>query len=240
LGHVDSLIGRYSQGYEQMLVGLDMWRALGDPQSIALALNFLVTTLIKLGAFQEAETYMYESIALCEQSKNHWGRGTAYRYLGLTCIAEGQYAEAQAHLIKSLEIFGEFAVGWDIARTLTYLGDAAMLAGDVPEAGKIFREALQSAVEAQAIPIALDALLGLGNLHAQTGEPESALLLCSYVIEHPSSEEETRNRAEQLRAALESKLGAKQSAAALTAATEKTFGLIVKAALETTSGNLQE
>jgi predicted ATPase/DNA-binding XRE family transcriptional regulator len=234
LGHVDSLIGRYSQGYEQMLLGLNMWRVLGDPQSIALALNFLVTTLIKLGRFQEAEIYMYESIALCEQSKNHWGRGTAYRYLGLTCIAKGQLLEAQAHLMKSLEIFGEFAVGWDIARTLTYLGDVAMLAGDAPEAGRIYREALRSSVEAQAIPIALDALLGLGNLQAQTGKPESALLLYDYVIGHPSSEADTRNRAEQLGAALEAKLGTKQRAAAITAANEKTIEMIVKEALEIT------
>jgi hypothetical protein len=64
-------------------------------------LNFLIPTLNKLGRFEEAKAYMYESITLCEQSKNRWGMGTAYRYLGLTCLAEGQLVEAQAHLLKT-------------------------------------------------------------------------------------------------------------------------------------------
>lgn len=236
LGHVDSLIGRYSQGYGQMMVGLNMWRALGDPQSIALALNFLVTTLIKLGRFQEAETYMYESIALCEQSRNHWGRGTAYRYLGLTYIAKGQLPEAQVHLLKSLEIFGEFAVGWDIARSLTYLGDVAMMAGNFPEASKYYRDALQSSVEAKAFPITMDALAGLGNLQAQIGEPELAVMLCDLVLNHSSSEEETRSRAGQLLASLQSILRPEQVKTAQAIARNKPFDLMVKEALEMAEG----
>jgi len=161
LGHVESLLGHYAQWYEQMMDGLATWRELGDPQVIALGLNFLVTTLIKLGRFEEAKTFMQESIALCEGSKNQWGKATAYRYLGLAYLAEGQFTEAQIHLLKSLEIFGEFAVGWDIARSLTYLGDAALLGRDIPEARKYYRDGLQSAIEAKANPIALDALLDL-------------------------------------------------------------------------------
>jgi predicted ATPase/DNA-binding XRE family transcriptional regulator len=233
LGHVDGLIGRYEQGYEQMLVGIAMWRALGDPQSIALGLNFLVPTLNNLGRYEEAKAYMYESIALCEQSKNRWGMGTAYRYLGLACLADGQLAEGQAHLLKSLEIFGEFAVGWDIARSLAYLGDAAMMASNFAEARTFFQDTLQSSVEAHAIPIALDALAGLAELQAQAGKVEDALLFCYYVLNHPSSEDETKSRAEKLRATLEPKLSAKQIMAVQVSAEEKTFDSIVKEARET-------
>jgi tetratricopeptide (TPR) repeat protein len=81
LGYIDSLVGQYAQGYEQMLAGLAIWRMLGDPQSVSLGLNFLVPTLNKLGRFEEAKAFMHESIALCEQTKNRWGMGTAYRYL---------------------------------------------------------------------------------------------------------------------------------------------------------------
>jgi predicted ATPase/DNA-binding XRE family transcriptional regulator len=115
LGYVDSLMGCYQKGYEQMLVGLDMWRTIGDPHYIALGLNFLVPTLIKLGLYVDAKDFMMESIGLCERAKNRWGMGTAYRYLGSAYLAEGQYAEAQAHFYKSLEIFGEYTEGWDIA-----------------------------------------------------------------------------------------------------------------------------
>ena len=233
LGHIEGLIGHYEQGYKQMLAGLDLWRALGDPQSIALGLNFLIPTLNKLGHFEEAKSFMYESIALCEQSKNRWGMGTAYRFLGLTCLAEGQFTEAQANLLKSLEIFGEFSVGWDIARSLTYLGDAAMMAGNLGEAKKYYREALRLSVEANAIPIALDGLLGLAALQAQAGSVEHPLVQCYYVLSHASSEEATKSRAEQLCRSLEPRLSLEQVKTAKLLAQKDTFDMITAEALET-------
>jgi predicted ATPase/transcriptional regulator with XRE-family HTH domain len=233
LGYLDGLIGRYAQGYEQMLTGLATWRNLGDPQSIALGLNFLVSTLIKLGRFEEAITFMQESIALCEQSKNRWGMGTAYRFLGLAYIAAGQLEQAQAQLLKSLDIFGRFAEGWDIARSLTYLGDAAMLAGDFLEARKYYQDALQLSIEAQATPIALDAILGLGELQAQTGKPENALLLCAYILQHPSSEHDTKSRAEELWGTLEPQISPEQVVASRSQAKGVSMDAIVKEALET-------
>lgn len=44
LGHVESLMGNYQKGDEQMQEGLRLWRALGDPHSISLELNYLVET----------------------------------------------------------------------------------------------------------------------------------------------------------------------------------------------------
>jgi len=105
-----------------MLAGLDMWRVIGDPHYIALGLNFLTPTIIKLGDYEEATAFVWESITLCEKAKNRWRMGTAYRYLGSVSLAEGQYAEAQAHFHNSLEVFGEYTEGWDIALSWYYLG----------------------------------------------------------------------------------------------------------------------
>ncbi len=232
LGHIASLMGRYEEGYEQMLAGIAMWRTLGDPHAIALGLNFLVPTLTKIGRYEEAKAFMQESITLCEQSKNRWGMGTAYRYLGLATIAEGNFTEAQTYLRKSLEIFGEDFVGWDIARSLTYLGYAAIMAGDLTAARKVCLDALHSAIEAKAIPIALDALVGLGNLKAQSGKAEEALALCYYTLSHSFSEDETKDRAEKLRAVLEIKLNSKQITEARLMAAENSFDEIVNVALQ--------
>jgi len=101
---------------------------------------------------------MQESIHLCEQPKNRWGMGTAYRYLGLASITEGQNREAQSHLRKSLDTFGQDFVGWDIARSLAYMGDAAFMSGDISEVRGHYREALCLSTKVNALPIALDAL----------------------------------------------------------------------------------
>jgi predicted ATPase/transcriptional regulator with XRE-family HTH domain len=198
LGFITSLMGGYSEGYEQMLTGLSKWRQLGDPHAISMGLNFFVPTLIKLGRYKEANTFMLESIALCEQSRNRWGMGTAYRFLGLSQMAEGHILEARANLEKSLEIFGGDIVGWDIARTLSYLGEAAMLAGDLSEAKKIYLNALHLSIEAKAIPIALDSLLGLAQLFINTDQTDKGISLINYVLKNSFSPRETKDRASHL------------------------------------------
>ena len=235
LGYIASLLGGYSEGYEQMMAGLATWRALGDPHVIALGLNFLVPILIRLGLYEEAKAFMQESIALCEQTKNRWGMGTAYSFLGEVYIAEGQYIEAKIQLLKSLEIFSEYTTGWNIARSLTSLGHAARMAGEYIEARNNYLDALQVFMEAEALPIALEALLGLGYLQEQAGKAENALMLCYSVLNHPSSEEETKACAGQLSIVLEGKLSFKQVQGVRIQAQEMTLDRIVSKVLELTS-----
>jgi len=206
LGYVDSLMGDYQKGNEQMLVGLDIWRTIGDPHYIALGLNFMVPTLIKLGLYEEAKGFMIESITLCERAKNRWGMGTAYRYLGSAYLAEGQYTEAQAYFQKSLEIFGEYTEGWDIALSLVYLGEASMMAGAPTEAKENYLKALRISVDSHLIPIALDSLLGLARLQARAGKIEHALELSYYIFNHPTGTQATKDRASEMILEAEKKL----------------------------------
>lgn len=198
LGYLASLMGEYEDGYEQMLLGLDMWRTIGDPNQIALGLNFLVPTLTELGRFKEAKTYMYESIALCDDAKNRWGLGTAYRYLGLACMSAGELAEAQNHFLKSLEIFSDFTTGWDIALSLAYLGEAKMITGDISGSRKMFMDALHHALEAKAIPIVLDILLGLSQIEKRSGDVENSLKLITCILDHPATTQKTKDCAMEL------------------------------------------
>lgn len=233
LGYLESLKGNYSEGYELLMAGINGWRKTGDPHAIAMGLNFFVPTLIKLGRYDDAKNYMKESIALCEHSKNRWGMGTAYSFLGLAYLADSQYEEAKGQLLESLEIFREYTTGWNIGRSLTYLGDAARLAGDKTEAWNYYVGGLHTSIEAKSIPIAMDALLGLSYLLEQSGNVENSLILSCFILSHPSSEEETKIRAQRLRADLESKLDADQITSAGCTAAEKTFEEIIKIALET-------
>jgi ATP/maltotriose-dependent transcriptional regulator MalT len=205
LGYIDSLMGDYQKGYEKMQTGLDMWREIGDLHYIALGLNFLVSTLINLGRYEEAKASMLESIALCEHAKNRWGMGTAYRYLGLATMADGQYDEAEHHFCKSIEIFSGYTGGWDIAISVAYLGEVRMMAGELAEAETTFQNALHLAIDVNAVPIALDSLLGLAQIYARVGKSEKALDLSSYILNHPSSTQEAKGRAEQLCANLTAK-----------------------------------
>jgi tetratricopeptide (TPR) repeat protein len=215
-----------------MMAGLTLWRSLGDPHAIALGLNFIVPTLLKLGKYEEAEAFMQESIDLCERSKNRWGMGTAYSFLGQVYIAEGQYAAAKSQLLKSLGIFSEYITGWNIAHALTLLGHATRMAGETAEARKYYLEAVRQSVETEALPITLDALSGLCVLLEQAGEAMNALAQCYYILKHPSSDRDTIMRAEQLRARLERGLSSDEITMAHTTAAGQSLDEIVKVALK--------
>ena len=109
-------------------------------------------------------------------------------------------------LEKSLEIFGEYFQGWDIALSLTYLGNAVRLSGNLDEARKIYLRALQTALDAHSTPIALETLLGLAHLYAQTDEPERTFELSFYILGHPSSIQETKDQAGKMASEMEKML----------------------------------
>jgi tetratricopeptide (TPR) repeat protein len=179
-----------------------------------LGLNFLSPIAIKLGRYQEAQTFLQESLTLCVQLGDRWGIGTAYRYLGLAALAQNNIPEAQSLIRQSLELFTELGTRWDIVRSLVYLGEATTAAGDPFEARRIFLQALQMALEVQAIPLALDALVGLAYLATQAGQAEQAVELSICVLCHPASTHEAKDRAEQLIAEQETQLTPEQIEAA--------------------------
>jgi tetratricopeptide (TPR) repeat protein len=125
--------------------------------------------------------------------------------------------------LKSLEIFGEFAEGWDIAKSQTYLGDIAVKVGNFPEARRYYQDAMKLSLAVHAYPIALDALLGIGNIQMQSGEMENALMFCYFVLNHPASEEETKKSAEKLIRNVDSTLSTSQKYTAFSQAKIATF-----------------
>lgn len=198
LGYLASLRGNYEEARSEMLAGLAMWRRFGDPHSISLGLNFLTSTLLRLGQTGQARTFLEESIALSKQSGNRWGMGNAYRFMGLVDLAQGDNLQAQANFRKSLDIFSDYIVGWDIAISSTYLAEAILLAGDFGEARKIYLDAIRIAREANAVPILLDALAGFANLQILTGEATQAFVIAEHVLSHPASTREAKEIAERL------------------------------------------
>lgn len=197
-GYIAGLLGNHKQAYQQMRSGLAMWRTLGDPHSIALGLNYISPTAIKLGLFDQAEAYLQESLALCTQVGDQWGLGTAYRHLGLLALASGDCDQARSDIQQSLEIFSEFITGWDVARSMIYLGETAVAARDLPEAEQTYLEVIPITMQAKAWPLLLDALVGLADVYAHTGELERACKLAAYVISNHASTQEAKDRASQL------------------------------------------
>lgn len=167
LGYLAHLRGDHRAAYEQMCVGMSLWRAVGDPRYIALGLNYLSPAAIRLGKYREAEAFLQESLQLCQEEGDRWGTGTALRYLAVAALAQGDAARARALLHQSLDVHQGFVTGWDIASSLIHLGEVMLALGDVEGARDYYGQALSEAEAASSLPLAREARLGLAHVATQ-------------------------------------------------------------------------
>jgi len=225
-------LGQHAKAYGQLLEGLRIWRALGDPRAISLGLNWISPTAIKIGRYDEAQAYLEEGLELCTQVGDRWGIGTAYRHLGVLALVQGNALKAQSLLYKSLDTFAGSVTGWDVVQSLIYLGEATATAGDPSQARQIYLDALQQANEAQATSLALDVLTRLGDLQAQAGHAEQALELPICVLNHPASTQETKDRATQLRTQVRTQLAPQQIQAIEARSQARSFETLVAELLD--------
>lgn len=211
LGYLCSLRGQPTEGYEQMMEGMKIWRDLGDPYSISLGLNYISPTLIKLGRYQDACDGLEESIQLSTSSGNRWGAGTAFRLLGIANIGMKDYPKAQSLFQKSLETFSGFTTGWDVASSTIYLAQTYLLTGNLNEARRTYKNGLILAIQANVPPPMLDAILGIANVLAEEGQFEEALEYAYIVQNHPCAYFDMIESAVQLSICLEKKISQDQA-----------------------------
>jgi tetratricopeptide (TPR) repeat protein len=138
--------------------------------------------------------------------------------MGTVAYLEGAYAEARERYLESIEMNKETGERWRAGPALIGLGYTTCALGDYEAAGRHFREALQTGMEIGSLWIAMDSLVGLAGLlpARDPGEAaaEQAVELLAFVLQHPSSTQEARDRAELLLAELEGRLSPAAVAAA--------------------------
>ena len=89
-----------------------------------------------------------------------------------------------------------------IARALKNLGLAALAMADDSEAARCFHEALKTAMDIRALPVALDVLVEMASLAWRAGDNRRAIELLALTLHHPASSRETRDKAERVLAQL--------------------------------------
>lgn len=212
-GYVIHLRGDHQAGYVRMRSSVEQWRAVGDPHTRALCLNFFGPVAIQLGHFTEAEASLQEGLALGRQVDDRWSIGTSLRFLGLAALAQGNAALAQDVLRQSLDVHRGFVAGWDIARTLIYLAEATAALGNSAGAHEILIDALTEAQTADAPALVLDALAARLAL-MPIDELAGAAGVIAFALAHPACSTATQVQFAELWAALAIRLPEEACAAA--------------------------
>jgi predicted ATPase/DNA-binding SARP family transcriptional activator len=221
--------GEYTEAHRLLSESLALSRQMGNRWSMAFSLNFLSRAAYAQGAYSEARQLLQEGLALSQALEDRYNIATALTGLGLVSQALGSALEAQGFFQESIVIWREIGDQAARAQTLNHLGHTLLALGNRPEARRCFWEALALARHAQAMPVALAAVLGLAAWQVQEGVVEPALELSLYILQHPAAGHETKDQAEKLRIELEARLAPAQVAAIRAQLPDKNLELIVSA-----------
>lgn len=206
LGMVCLSQGEYETAYTYLKESVQVMRSIEHARGSAITLTRLGAAALPLVKLDEAQQVLEESLEITRKLNDRWGVGNALNYLGLLAYARGDLERAESLIRESLSLFREDGDQILHASTLADLGYILSERHAMREAWDAFSQALQIAMRIRAIPVALFALVGMATLHAKEGANESALALALHSGGHPSSNQQTKDRAQKLRLELEARL----------------------------------
>jgi tetratricopeptide (TPR) repeat protein len=193
---------------------LAIYTEIGDRQGMVACLRRLGIAAWKSDEFAEAKRLLQDSLSIAQETGSQWDMAASYIGLGLVAETLKEYAEAAGFHQRSLDLHRGIGDRQAIATCLNNLGFALYATGEHQEADGCFHEALEMALDAQGLPEALEALVGIATLLAHRGEKERAVELVSHALHHPANYVQNQDRAEYLLSELESQLSPQAFAAA--------------------------
>jgi tetratricopeptide (TPR) repeat protein len=206
LGRIAIDQGEYNQARQYLSEALAFLRQLGDPNETAQTLSYLGRTMQILGEYGQAEKLLRESLEIAQELGYRWVRALALDGLGQVAYAQGKHEEARISFSEATSLFREMGDNLSLLVTLIHQGLNALALNHNREAQNDFISALRMAYEGGLIRSAFNALAGLAALETSQKASQGTLELVLYILQHPSSIQETKNLAAGLRAELESQL----------------------------------
>jgi len=228
LGMVCLTEGRHETAYECLKESAAVMRSINHPRGTAINLSRLGLAALRLGKLDEAQKSLEASLETTRKLHDGWGTGNALNYLGWLALKQGNLERAESCMRESVKLAEEDGDQILLAWTLTDMGFILHERNGDPGVREVFMHALQVALHSQNIPAALYALVGIANVEAETGSVEHALQLSRYSQGHPSSNYQTKSRAEKLCGELETELTPEQIEAARLRAQSITLDAIVR------------
>lgn len=205
LGFVAHAQGDYKQAERLLRKSLPTLREIGKLWGLGLTLDYLSRTVLALGQPAEARVLLEESLATSRELNDRWSMAHCLTQLGAMLNTMGPAEQVEAHQIlqESIAIHRQIGGRWGLATALNLLGQNSCATGDCEASREYLLDALQVAQEGELAPLSLDILVNLAELWLRI-EPHSyglttkALELLALALNHPQSEQVTRDRAARL------------------------------------------
>jgi ATP/maltotriose-dependent transcriptional regulator MalT len=127
---------------------------------------------------------------------------------------EGEAIEAQGAYGRSVALYRDIGDRGGLAEALHGSGRAAYAAGAYQQARDCLHEALRIAADMQFTPLVLAIMVGACEIVLHSGSSDYGVETLAFTVRHPTSERETRDRAQRLLQRYEAQLAPEAFAAA--------------------------
>jgi len=190
--------GRYGRGQMVAEESLRIFEELGDPAGIAFGMLRLGEIATALGKYDLASQHFQKSHAAADEISAPILLGEILNGQGTFALALAQPAAAKGRFEESLAVAREAEHVGLLTEALTGLGYAYLGLGEPQQARECFCQALEGAMETEWTYLAVSAVMGMATLLAVEGDLHRAGELVALVLQHPSSTQADRNRAQDL------------------------------------------
>ena len=176
---------------------LVIYRELDDRRRITAMLNILGILATLQENYEQAEQYYEQSLRMARESDDRPIIADILNNLGyLNHHSTGNLEKARRYYQESLLIARETDHRHGITSTLANLGQLHILLGKRQVAWEYLRESLLHSVAIGAVPLTLDALVGVVQLQIEGGQYLSAAELLGLALSHPALETDVGQVAE--------------------------------------------
>jgi predicted ATPase/DNA-binding CsgD family transcriptional regulator/transcriptional regulator with XRE-family HTH domain len=149
-----------------------------------------------LGDLRDAKQHFQATYAIQESFRDLKGMAGTLVNLGRISLFEGDNAEARHCYEHARTICHDLGDDVSLATALEGMGNSARAMGHYAEARRYLREALQ--ISDRMLPRILSIFVGSGELFLQTGKQARGIELLRLALQHPASDQHTKERARRL------------------------------------------
>ncbi len=198
LGNVAGRAGDYAYSIETLGEGLSLCREIGDRRGEAFFLNNLATAHLMLGNLAEARTRFEECLPVCEETGNVYVKMIALQNLGELCLKQTDHSRALSYCEEAVALARRMDSMSQLARGLKWLVLVRIERQEHATAWGHLREGLLAARASQSAMVTLDMLEAAAVWLLRNGERDRAVDLLTLLVQHPATEQHTRENATRL------------------------------------------
>lgn len=220
--------GAYDQARGHFEDAVSAYRQLGDEMGAAMVFNNLGNLAQATGDYAEAQRYYRACSEIFKAHDHVHGAATTLANAGKLALRQGDCESARQWLMESLDLKRKMNDRRGMAVALVSLGDVSAATGAFASARQQLSEALTLAQAAGDVKLVLEGLVSTAALALQQGQLDAASRWLAFVLDHPATAQEARERAQ----ALADSLGAPLPSAPADWAQEHILGQVVDETLK--------